>query len=828
MPHDSRAIHCHLSLIVPEDALIQWGRFDRLDGLLTRFTTRYGDRRMHDSRSRDTVVDCLIILTVLGVIYFRQIFLGVNLGMLLPFNDTYTLTKPAFEYTARRFATGELPIWNPYWYAGYPHFAVPSNAVLYPATLLFSIFSFDKAFVISVLVHSFILAIWGYWFGLKLTSNRLAGLAMGVQCMVIPLIFSSVQVGHLWSVFTLAWAPLGGLCLYELCRGWKNLYAYLFVLSIVLMVLGGDLQSFSYILLWYGPMVGALLILNAMNGECTAVQSARLGIGILGLLTLGVSICGVLLLPGREFLAESIRKNGVSFAYMMPLGFPDEKVYIQILKTLGPTQYVFGRVSLSMAILAILLPDRKKVIPLALVIILCTYIGSTPQWLYEHVIQHLPVYGAQRGIVRIRIAVAIVYYAMVCIGMAKVCTDDDSQRTNRFRSALVLMVTGVLVAIPILYKSEWNYPMLCIALGFCIYVAVSLFRPFPTYVTGVFLIGCLLAELAITLSSLLFPYQMDAHTDSVQKDYASFTAERRDIDRAGMFQTWQSLRAGYPLYEVEGLNLGVGNRGVAGHHALMNYRYGSFLNAFSKKPFFVLNEQGKLVSDRALELETDWIEASALPAIDLLNLKYLLTFVPPLRGPEVSDRFVKARLGDLTIYENKAVMPPIYIFHEMEVFDTDEAALVRLADPDFTYRKTGTITGEFDRRMPSQGWINGREPITIRRMSPESTVLDVRLAAPGVLTFSEVYYPGWKVSVDGGPYEDMLCVDTVFRGVYLDDGKHTVQMVYRSESIRNGAMLSAGGLLILMLWTGWIYWERRRHRREKAIDNGDPGNRPLT
>ena len=49
--------------------------------------------------------------------------------------------------------------------------------------------------------------------------------------------------------------------------------------------------------------------------------------------------------------------------------------------------------------------------------------------------------------------------------------------------------------------------------------------------------------------------------------------------------------------------------------------------------------------------------------------------------------------------------------------------------------------------------------------------------SPTILVLSEVYYPDWKVEVDGRPAE-MLRADFILRGVALEGGEHEVVFRY--------------------------------------------------
>jgi hypothetical protein len=84
----------------------------------------------------------------------------------------------------------------------------------------------------------------------------------------------------------------------------------------------------------------------------------------------------------------------------------------------------------------------------------------------------------------------------------------------------------------------------------------------------------------------------------------------------------------------------------------------------------------------------------------------------------------------------------------------------------------------------------------------------VRAAGPGLLVLSEYYHPGWYATVDGSPAE-IVAADAVLRGVYLDQGEHEVEMVYRPKAVIVGSVIT--GLSVLLLAVGWVL-DRRQGR----------------
>jgi len=80
--------------------------------------------------------------------------------------------------------------------------------------------------------------------------------------------------------------------------------------------------------------------------------------------------------------------------------------------------------------------------------------------------------------------------------------------------------------------------------------------------------------------------------------------------------------------------------------------------------------------------------------------------------------------------------------------------------------------------------------------SADHQVLDVQ-SPGGVLITSELFYPGWRVRVDGVEASP-LQVDLALRGVQLGAGRHRVEWDYRPTWLKQAIAATAVGILLLL------------------------------
>ena len=79
----------------------------------------------------------------------------------------------------------------------------------------------------------------------------------------------------------------------------------------------------------------------------------------------------------------------------------------------------------------------------------------------------------------------------------------------------------------------------------------------------------------------------------------------------------------------------------------------------------------------------------------------------------------------------------------------------------------------------------------------ERAVIESRARRPSLLVLTDVWYPGWKATVDGKP-ATIERVDYLMRGVKVPPGTHRVEMRYEPASWRAGWIISLVSLLVLI------------------------------
>jgi uncharacterized membrane protein YfhO len=71
------------------------------------------------------------------------------------------------------------------------------------------------------------------------------------------------------------------------------------------------------------------------------------------------------------------------------------------------------------------------------------------------------------------------------------------------------------------------------------------------------------------------------------------------------------------------------------------------------------------------------------------------------------------------------------------------------------------------------------------------------MSGPGLIVLTDTFYPGWDCWVDGRAAR-IHRVNGVFRGVFVDGGRHEITMRFRPPSQAWGLVVSAASLVAVL------------------------------
>ena len=178
---------------------------------------------------------------------------------------------------------------------------------------------------------------------------------------------------------------------------------------------------------------------------------------------------------------------------------------------------------------------------------------------------------------------------------------------------------------------------------------------------------------------------------------------------------------------------------------------------------------------------------AAFPRAWVVHRAYL---VPTIRGLRAADR---GKLMQEILYQDDE----FWHLPGVPVRDPRSVAWVETDRPD-----------EVDRSL-SRAAADPSESVTVTCDESRRVDLTAVLRSPGLVVVSDMYYPGWHLTVDGRPAE-ILRTNRAMRGVTLPAGTHRLVFRYDPWSFRLGTVVSLVGLAALAALLAWSLRAPRR------------------
>ena len=241
---------------------------------------------------------CLFI--VIALISFHEYIIG---GM-VPFGrDDALIYQPARKFIVDSIKEGKLPLWCPYVGMGYPIAAEGECGLFNPLTFFFFLFSFYRAYILSVVICYPLFAFFLYRLG------RTWGLAReGAVLFAVAVTYAGAYLfwqGHSPIVTTLLWYPLLLLFLIRACRGEGRANICIAGLFYALMIFSGNPQF------TYGGTIFAVLFLWTIGDGGKGFRLLRVLGTAIPVFIIGALIGAVQLIPLFELMMHSERVGGL-------------------------------------------------------------------------------------------------------------------------------------------------------------------------------------------------------------------------------------------------------------------------------------------------------------------------------------------------------------------------------------------------------------------------------------------------------------------------------------------------------------------------------------
>lgn len=737
----------------------------------------------------------LVILVLAPVIFFwKVLFLKYDLyydDIRFVFYNIRSLLYSMGQH-------GTMYLWNPCEFAGMDCVGDIQKGMFYPLNFPFYLIPTYNAVTLYVVSHFVIQNAGTYIF---LRSRGLSGSAS--VCGSLIFTFSSFTVLHVCSLNylgTICWMPL---LLFVLERSECSFQARNAVyggLILSLMVLSGAPQMFYYIIL----MVVLYVLVKAASSALRR-DFRKIAI-ILGTASLMAVICAGLtsiqLLPFLEISGRTFREGGTSFEFANSFCLSPKMLRTLIMPFFYGSPYwgnysgdwdffdgvhYFGIFPLFLALPGFLLSkDRLK--PFLALLALMAFLTALGKnfILFPLFYKYLPFFGSFRAHCRLMffVSFAIAFFAASgCQGILSGIEDSVSGRLKKIAvtcAAMLLILlaasffTDYLQGIRARVEALWAMVLIFLSLALLLLTIGKRIKGRALVVTCVILI-------VLDLWSFGGRYVQKIPRETV----LAVPAPYEQLPGGGeLFRicTNTDRRMNEELIQ-QSVRFGCSN--VQGFNALADRDYVSFL-------FY--NETRMLPRG-------DFIERLRIPSyafiignypstlLSLLNVKYFFTL-------DEASKKVELR-------KNDSFLPRYFLAGEYAVVTDREKIPACLVSG-----QVNPLKGVLLEETPSKADVefvkmHNEAPcpdsLEVKHFSPNKISLSVRSARPQVLFMSEIFYPGWKATIDGLPVK-IFRADYIFRALLMPSGSHEVLMWYEPASFITGGWISGVVLLVLIIW----------------------------
>lgn len=765
--------------------------------------------------------------------------------------------------------SGELPLWNPYLFAGVPFLAAGQHSALYPLSIIYWLLPLPQAYGWFTLLHFFLAGCFAYIFLRTLGLGRWPGFIGGVVYsgslfMVVHVVFPMVLGAVTWLPLILAFLELA-VQTQEPSSSPRRISSplpYLLggSLALGMQFLAGHVE-FSYSIILVTLFYAAARLITLWWSTRHPKKTLGLGLGILVMLALGGGLAAAQLTPLYELVRLNFRQGAADYnqiiSYAYPLrqlisfflpdffGNPAHHEYFDLFsRQLQPFTHNYagspidnpfwgiknyveagayvGILPLALAALALLRPRSRYVwIFLTLAIISLLLVFGTP--LYALPFYLLPGYQQLHTPFR-----WVFPYTLAMAVLAAAGADYLLKRSSAARGlgwlALGLGLLILLVAAIIFLQPE---SFLTGAANFLATTpqAQSGFPDGQAFLSYQWR-NILLLAAATTLAGLAL---LLLHRDKWHKFGQVLAAGGLILDlflvgwgfnpavdpKLGEFippaiRFLQEDKDPFRIttLDIPGQKILNPNSGMP--FGLQDIRgYDSIIPKQYTDFMALLAPQWELIFNRIAPLTDPATLDSSL--LDLLNVKYVIT------SQDINHTgWHLAYEGEVRIYENEDVLPRAFAVPIAEVISDPQSLAQRLLaiDP----REVVLLEESPPEPMPTAGDRERSPEVRILNYGGNGVTVAAEMPWPGWLVLTDSYFPGWQAFITtSGENESEVPIyraNLNFRAVPLPAGSHTLTFRYSPLSLRLGFYTSFLAAMLVILGFGYWAW-RLVYRQER-------------
>lgn len=234
------------------------------------------------------------------------------------------------------------------------------------------------------------------------------------------------------------------------------------------------------------------------------------------------------------------------------------------------------------------------------------------------------------------------------------------------------------------------------------------------------------------------------------------------------------------------------HKSIGGYHAAKLRRYQELIEAYISSE---MQEMMPAIANANGDM-TQVAGDSIYPVLNMLNMKYVIV---PLQGGQT------VPIMNPYAYGNAWFVDKVHYVENA----TQELAELRKID----LRYEAVVDMKFKDMIGENAVEDDSAFVTLTAYEPNQLTYDVQSQKGGIVVFSEVYYPGWTASVDGGEPMEMGRVNYILRAMKIQPGQHQVVLTFKPKSLERTEMMAyvSYGILLIAILLGLLVGYRRKN-----------------
>lgn len=230
---------------------------------------------------------------------------------------------------------------------------------------------------------------------------------------------------------------------------------------------------------------------------------------------------------------------------------------------------------------------------------------------------------------------------------------------------------------------------------------------------------------------------------------------------------------------------------IGGYHAAKLRRYQELIeNHISTE---MAGMQSMLtINDDSISYKVDFTKGE-LPVLNMLDMKYMI---------------LPAQDGHTIPAVNPGACGNAWFVSTLSYVNGADAELASLYNMD---TQTEAVADKKFEKVLGNATDPGASTIKLTEYECNELKYEATSERGGVVVFSEIYYPGWQVSIDGKPAE-LGRVNYVLRALQVPAGTHTIQMCFKPQSLTITERIAYVSLLLMVAGLVLLLYRCAKHK----------------